>query len=51
MITLFEIQNHLQGNKSRVDEAENQINDWGHKEEKNKQTNIKKKESKKLRIV
>ena len=34
--TLIEIKNNLQGNKSTVDEAENQINDLEHKEEKNK---------------
>ena len=33
--TLIEIKNNLQGNNSRVDEAKNQINDLGHKEEKN----------------
>ena len=33
--TLIEIKNNLQGNKSRVDEAENQINDLEHKEAKN----------------
>ena len=32
--TLIEIKNNLQGNKSRVDEAKNQINDLEHKEEK-----------------
>ena len=32
--TLTEIKNNLQGNNSRVDEAENQINDLEHKEEK-----------------
>ena len=32
--TLTEIQNNLQGNNSRVDEAENQINDLEHKETK-----------------
>ena len=32
--TLIEIKNNLQGNNSRVDEAENQINDLEHKEEK-----------------
>ena len=32
--TLIEIKNNLQGN-NRVDEAENQINDLEHKEEKN----------------
>ena len=31
---LIEIKNNLQGNKSRVDEAENQINDLEHKEAK-----------------
>ena len=30
---LIEIKNNLQGNNSRVDEAENQINDLEHKEE------------------
>ena len=33
--SLIEIKNNLQGNKSRMDEAENQINDLEHKEEKN----------------
>ena len=32
--TLIEIKNNLQGNNSRVDEAENQINDLEHKETK-----------------
>ena len=36
--TLIEINNNLQGNNSRVDEAENQINDLEHKEEKTKQS-------------
>ena len=36
--TLIEIKNNLQGNNSRVDEAENQINDLGHKEEKHNQS-------------
>ena len=35
--TLIEIENHLQGNNSRVDEAENQINDLEHKEAKSNQ--------------
>ena len=35
--TLVEIMNNLQGNNSRVDEAENQINDLEHKEAKNNQ--------------
>ena len=34
--SLIEIKNNLQGNKSRVDEAENQINDLDHKEAKTK---------------
>ena len=33
--TLTEIKNNLQGKNSRVDEAENQINDLEHKEAKN----------------
>ena len=33
--TLIEIKNNFQGNNSRVDEAENQINDLEHKEVKN----------------
>ena len=36
--TLIEIRNNLQGNNSRVDEAENHINDLEHKEEKNNQS-------------
>ena len=35
--TLIEIKNNLQGNNSRVDEAENQVNDLEHKEVKNNQ--------------
>ena len=35
--TLIEIKSHLQGNNSRVYEAENQINDLEHKEAKNNQ--------------
>ena len=50
--TLIEIKNNLHGNNSRVDEAENQINELEHKEAKNnKSENKKKKESKKMRIV
>ena len=50
--TLFEITNNLQGNNSRVDEANKQINDLEHKEEKTtNQNNKKKKESKKMRVV
>ena len=33
--SVTEIKNNLQGNNSRVDEAENQINDSEHKETKN----------------
>ena len=36
--TLIEIKHNLQGNNSRVDEAENQINDVEHKEVKNNQS-------------
>ena len=45
--TLYEIKNNLQGNNSRVGEAENQINDLEHKEAKTATQNNKKKESKK----
>ena len=46
--TLIEIKNNLQGNSSRVDEAENQINDLEHRKQKTtNQKNKKKKESKK----
>ena len=36
--TLIEIKNNLQGNNSRVDEAEKQINDLKHKEAKKHQS-------------
>ena len=36
--TLIEIQKNLHGNNSRVNEAENQINDMEHKEAKNNQS-------------
>ena len=51
--TLIEIKNNLQGNNSRVDEAENQINDLEEKEAKKttNQNNKKKKVSKKMRIA
>ena len=50
--TLIEIKDNLKGNDSRVEEAENQINDLKHKEAKNNQSeNKKKKESKKRKIV
>ena len=51
--TLIEIKKNLQENNSRVDEAEIQINDLQHKEEKNptNQNNKKKKEFEKIRTV
>ena len=36
--TLTEMKNNLQGINSKVDEAENQINDMKHKEAKNNQS-------------
>ena len=44
--TLIEIKNNLQGNNSKVDEAENHINDLEHKEPKNNQSEKKKREKK-----
>ena len=44
---LFEIKNNLQGNNSRVDAAENQINDLEHKEAKNHQSQQEKRIQKK----
>ena len=41
--TLMEIKNNLQGNKIRVDEAKNQINDLKPKEAKNNQSEQKEK--------
>ena len=35
--TLIEVKNNLQGNNSRMDEAENHISDLEHKEAKNNQ--------------
>ena len=49
--TLIEIKNNLQGNQSRVDEAENQINDLEHKEAQNKKLEQEEKKSKKTRLV
>ena len=50
--TWIEIKNNLQGNKSRVDKAENQINDVEHKEEKNSQwEQQEEKRIQKMRIV
>ena len=49
---LTEIKNNLQRHKSRVDEAENQINDLEHKEAKNNhEEQEEKKNPKKIRIV
>ena len=47
--SLVEIKNNLQGNNSRVDEAENQINDLEHKGSKNKQSE--QEEEKRMRSV
>ena len=50
--SLIEIKNNLQGNKSRVHEAENQINNWNIKKQKTtNQNNKKEEESTKMRIV
>ena len=50
--TRIEIKNNLQGNNSKADEAENQINDLEHKEEKKHsiRTARRKKNQKKTRI-
>ena len=48
---LIEIKNNLQGNKSRVDEAKNQISDLEHRKEKTTNQNKKKIESQKMKIV
>ena len=45
---LIEIKNNLQGNKSTVDEAENQINDLEHKEGKNKTNQSEQQEEKRI---
>ena len=42
--TLIEIKNNLQANNSRVDEAENRINDMEHKEAKNNKSEQQEKE-------
>ena len=49
--TLIKIKNNLQGNNSRVDETNNQINNMEHKEAKTTNHNKEKKESNKTRIV
>ena len=48
--TLTKIQNNLQGNNSRVDEAENLSNDLGHKEAKNNQLEQQEKRIQKMRV-
>ena len=49
--TLIEIKNDLQGNNSRRDEAQNQINDLKHRKAKNNQSEEKRKRKKQTRIV
>ena len=51
--TVIKIKNNLQGNNSSVHELENQINDLGHKEAKNNQSEQQeeKRIQKKMRIV
>ena len=49
--TLTEIKNNLQGNNSRVNQAENQSNDMEHKEAKNNQSEQEEKRIQKARIV
>ena len=51
--TLIEVKNNLQGNNSRVDEAQNQINDLEHKETKNNHAEQQEEKTiqKKMRIV
>ena len=50
--TLIKIKNNLQGNNSKMDEAENQINDLEHKEAKNNHAEQQEeKRIKKIRIV
>ena len=46
--TLIKIKNNLQGNNSRVDEAENQINDWNIRKQKTSHQNHKKKKNPKI---
>ena len=48
--TVIEMKMNLQGN-SRVDAAENQINDWEREEAKSKSEKQERKQSKKTRIV
>ena len=43
--SLIEIKNNLQGKNSRLDEAENQINDLEHMEAKNNQSTIRRKKN------
>ena len=48
---LIEIKNNLQGNNSRVNKAENQINDLEHKEAKNNQLEQEEKKNPQMRII
>ena len=48
---LTEIKNNLQGNNSRVHEAENQISDLAHKETRNNQSEQEEKRIQKKRVV
>ena len=52
-VTLNEIKKNPQGTNSREDEAENQINDWEHRKQKNNQSEQQgeKRIKKKMRIV
>ena len=47
----IEIKNNLQGNDSRVDEANNQLNDLEHKETKNNHAEQVQEKSQKTRVV
>ena len=49
--TLIEIKDNLQGNNSRMEETENQINDLEHKEAKNNQTEQEEKRISQTRLV
>ena len=49
--TLTEIKNNLQGNNSRMDEAENKINDLELKEPKKQPHRTRRKRIQKMRIV
>ena len=49
--SLIEIKNNLYRNNSRMDKAENQINDLEHKEAKNNKSEQEEKQKKKKRIL